>query len=95
MCLQTLFFMHVTCLAIRLLRIEDSKEYAIEGFNKIFRNGQAWNNTKRPAHGLVPYVKDGANVLEQHLYKSASFEAFLICLQNTIDLTVVQILAMY
>ena len=31
----------------------------------MFRYDQTWNGTGRPPHGLVAYMKDAKNVLEQ------------------------------
>ena len=68
MCLQATIYFHLTmCLAdTRLITTENYKNYAVEGFYKIFRNKQTWESRERPPHGLIAYVKDAQNVLEQH-----------------------------
>ena len=45
-----------------ITQAEHLKEYAIEGFNEIFRNDQMCNSTGRPPHGQVAYVKGAKSV---------------------------------
>ena len=74
---------------------QKTKNKIIEGFNKIFRNDPIWNSTGRPPHRQIADFKDTQNVLEQHSYKPANFGALLIFLQNPVDFTVVEIIAIY
>ena len=73
MSLQTTTSLHLILCAFaetRLLKPEDSKNYAIEGFKKICKNDQTWNSRGRPPHGLIAYVKDAHNMLEEYSHKS-------------------------
>ena len=43
----------------------------------------------------ITYIKDAKNVLEQHSQESISFWTLLVYLQSPVELTVVQIIAIY
>ena len=70
---------------IGLLKTEHLKNYAVEGFNKIFRNDK-YGTAQEDHHIDWAYVRDTQNVLEQHSNKSANFEALLIYLKKSIGL---------
>ena len=38
---------------------KDTKQFAIEELNEIFRHDQTWNSTGILPHGVVAYVRDG------------------------------------
>ena len=42
----------------RLIYSDDDDTYKLPGFEDSCKNNQLWNQTTRPPHGLVSYVRD-------------------------------------
>ena len=67
----------------------------LEGHRHIFRNDQTYSGRTRPAHGIIAYVKDGVQVLEEHKYTSELFEAIYVCLHQQPLLQPLQVIGIY
>ena len=78
----------------RLLVTDSCNIYAIQDFDKLFRNDLIWNNTGRSSHGLVEYIKESTNVLEQQTYNSQFWCGFL-CIQYSLKYAAVQLIMIY
>ena len=67
----------------RLHSGDSDDDYRIPGFAQMFRNDQEQSNVNRPSHGLIMYVKEGIQVLDQgRSISTPGFEAMSICVRK-------------
>ena len=79
----------------RLTSNDASINYKIAGFPTIVRNDQEWNQTCRPPHGLLSYVKDKVRLLDVQKISSMTFESILTCVQDRAVPLPIQLAAVY
>ena len=59
----------------RLIHSDDDDTYKIPGFEVSYRNDQLWNQTTRPPHELISYVRDTFQMLGHETQTSQNYES--------------------
>ena len=66
-----------------LIHSDDDDTYKIPGFEVSYRNNQLWNQTTRPPHRLISYVRDTFQILGHETQISQNYESIFLCLQHS------------
>ena len=63
----------------RLMHSDDDDTYKIPGFEVSYRNDQLWNQTTRPPHGLISYVRDAFWILAMKHKHLRTMRVYFMC----------------
>ena len=78
-----------------LTHSDDDDTYKIPGFEVSCRNVQLWNQTTRPPHGLISYVRDTFHILGHETQTSQNYESIFLCVQHSYLPIPVQLISIY
>ena len=79
----------------RLIHSDDDDTYKIPGFEVSCRNDQLWNQTTRPPHRLISYVRDTSQILGQETQTSQNCESIFLGVQHSYLPISVQLISIY
>ena len=77
-----------------LIHSDDDNTYKIPGFVSC-RNDQLWNQTTRPPHGLISYVRDTSQILGHETQTSQDCECVFLFVQHSYLPIPVQLIFIY
>ena len=67
----------------RLIHSDDDDMYKIPGLEGSYRNDQLWNQTTRPPHGLISYVRDTFQILGCETQTSQNYKSIFLGVQHS------------
>ena len=79
----------------RLKHSDDDDTYKIPASKVLCRNYQLWNQTNRPQHGLISYVRDTFWILGHETQTSQNYENIFLCVQHSHVPIPVQLISIY
>ena len=88
MCVSGVIFLAKT----RLIHSDEVETYKITGYEVLCRNDQLWNQTPRPPHGLISYVRDTFWILGHETQTSQNYD---LCVQHRYLPIPVQLISIY